>query len=141
MMKLTLRLNLLAMVLSGVLVLGGCGGGSNNSGDAGSTGSGGTGTTGTGSAGSGSTGTGTGTGSTGTGSSGTSNGLSAGSCAGAAATSGSSGTLAITTQPAAQTVTVGQHALFCVVATGAASYQWSKDGSPISGATTEIYYT
>ncbi|PYT65482.1 MAG: hypothetical protein DMG39_29115, partial [Acidobacteria bacterium] len=43
----------------------------------------------------------------------------------------------ITTQPANQTVTVGQAATFTVVATGTAplSYQWQKSGTAISGAT------
>lgn len=43
----------------------------------------------------------------------------------------------ITTQPVSQTVTVGANVTFSVVATGTAplSYQWRKDGNPISGAT------
>jgi hypothetical protein len=44
-------------------------------------------------------------------------------------------------QPAAQTVVVGQHALFNVIATGATTYQWSKNGTAISGATSASYYT
>jgi len=49
----------------------------------------------------------------------------------------------ITTQPANQSVTVGQTAGFSVVATGTAplSYQWQKNGTPISGATASIYTT
>lgn len=47
----------------------------------------------------------------------------------------------ITTQPAGQTVTVGQGALFNVVATDAASYQWFKNGTALSGATNATYYT
>ena len=49
----------------------------------------------------------------------------------------------ITTQPANQTVTVGQTASFSVTATGTAplSYQWQKGGSPILGATSSIYTT
>jgi pectate lyase len=45
---------------------------------------------------------------------------------------------AITSQPASQTVVTGGSALFGVIATGTAplSYQWYKDGSPITGATT-----
>ena len=45
---------------------------------------------------------------------------------------------AITSQPASQTVVTGGSALFGVIATGTAplSYQWYKDGSLISGATT-----
>lgn len=56
-------------------------------------------------------------------------------------TGGGSGTLVITTQPAAQTVTVGQSALFSVVASGASSYQWSKNGAAIAGATSADYRT
>src|SRR6266480_3907733 len=49
----------------------------------------------------------------------------------------------ITTQPASQTVTVGQTATFMVVATGTAplSYQWQKNGTAISGATSASYTT
>jgi len=49
----------------------------------------------------------------------------------------------ITTQPANQTVTVGQAATFFVVATGTAplSYQWQKDNANISGATAASYTT
>src|ERR671925_452020 len=49
----------------------------------------------------------------------------------------------ITTQPASQTVTVGQTATFTVVATGTAplSYAWSKNGTAISGATSSSYTT
>src|SRR5258706_4377413 len=47
----------------------------------------------------------------------------------------------ITTQPANQTVTVGQKATFTVVATGTAplSYEWSKSGTAIVGATSSSY--
>jgi len=47
----------------------------------------------------------------------------------------------ITTQPASQTVTVGQTATFSVVATGTAplSYQWMKNGTAISGGTSLSY--
>ena len=50
---------------------------------------------------------------------------------------------AITTQPAAQTVTAGQTASFSVTASGTAplSYQWRKNGTDISGATTSSYTT
>ena len=49
----------------------------------------------------------------------------------------------ITTQPANQTVTLGQTATFTVVATGAAplSYQWQKNSAAISGATSASYTT
>src|SRR5258706_7913968 len=49
----------------------------------------------------------------------------------------------ITTQPASQTVTVGQTATFTVVATGTSplSYQWKKNGTSISGATSSSYTT
>ena len=56
-----------------------------------------------------------------------------------------SGTVApsITTQPQSQTVTVGATATFSVVATGTAplSYQWSKNGTAINGATSSSYTT
>ena len=49
----------------------------------------------------------------------------------------------ITTQPTSQTVSVGQTASFSVTASGTAplSYQWSKDGTAISGATSSSYTT
>jgi hypothetical protein len=49
----------------------------------------------------------------------------------------------ITTQPANQTVSVGQTATFSVVATGSAplQYQWRKGGSAIAGATVSSYTT
>jgi hypothetical protein len=49
----------------------------------------------------------------------------------------------ITTQPASQTVTAGQTATFSVAASGTAplSYQWQKNGSSISGATSASYTT
>ena len=49
----------------------------------------------------------------------------------------------ITTQPANQSVTVGQTATFTVVASGTAplSYQWQKGGTNISGATAASYTT
>jgi hypothetical protein len=49
----------------------------------------------------------------------------------------------ITTQPANQTVTVGQTATFSVTATGTAplSYQWQKNSANISGATAATYTT
>ena len=47
----------------------------------------------------------------------------------------------ITTQPASQTVIVGNPVTFTVAATGTAplSYQWQKNGANISGATTASY--
>jgi fibronectin type 3 domain-containing protein len=47
----------------------------------------------------------------------------------------------ITTQPASQTVNAGQSVTFSVVATGTAplSYQWQKNGSNISGATSSSF--
>jgi hypothetical protein len=49
----------------------------------------------------------------------------------------------ITTQPASQTVTVGQTATFTVVATGTTplAYQWNKNGAAITGATSATYTT
>jgi hypothetical protein len=49
----------------------------------------------------------------------------------------------ITTQPANQTVTAGQMATFSVVATGTApiSYQWRRNSTNISGATSASYTT
>ncbi|MCU0949559.1 MAG: immunoglobulin domain-containing protein [Burkholderiaceae bacterium] len=48
---------------------------------------------------------------------------------------------AITTQPAAVSVTEGQPAMFSVVASGSAplTYQWRRNGSDIAGATTSAY--
>src|SRR5467141_1104571 len=58
-------------------------------------------------------------------------------------TNGSPVAPSITTQPASQTVTVGQTATFSVVAAGTAplSYQWMKGGTTISGATSSSYTT
>ncbi len=49
----------------------------------------------------------------------------------------------ITTQPSSQTITPGQTATFAVTATGTAplSYQWSLNGTAISGATSSTYTT
>jgi hypothetical protein len=49
----------------------------------------------------------------------------------------------ITTQPLSQAVTVGGIAIFTVVATGTAplTYQWSKNGTAIGGATSATYTT
>ena len=49
----------------------------------------------------------------------------------------------ITSQPSSQTVTAGKTASFTVAATGTAplTYQWAKNGSAISGATSATYTT
>ncbi len=49
----------------------------------------------------------------------------------------------ITTQPVSQTVIAGNTASFAVAATGTAplTYQWSKNGAAISGATSSTYTT
>src|ERR1700722_13265215 len=49
----------------------------------------------------------------------------------------------ITQAPSAQTVTIGQTATFAVAATGATSltYQWWKNGTAVSGATSDSYTT
>src|SRR5205823_11235480 len=49
----------------------------------------------------------------------------------------------ITTQPASRTVNAGQTAAFTVTATGTAplSYQWQKNGTAISAATSEGHTT
>jgi len=60
-------------------------------------------------------------------------------------TSSTSSTVApaITTQPASQTVIAGKPASFTVAATGTApmTYQWSKNGTAVSGATSSSYTT
>src|SRR5262249_1449248 len=55
--------------------------------------------------------------------------------------SGTATAPSITTQPATQTGTAGQSVTFSVVAAGAAplSYQWQKNGSNISGATSASF--
>ena len=71
---------------------------------------------------------------------------SAGSVTSSAATltvnTASGGTApAITTQPASQSVTAGSSVSFTVVASGSGTlaYQWAKDGTSISGATSATY--
>jgi hypothetical protein len=51
--------------------------------------------------------------------------------------------LTITSEPANQTVTAGQTAAFSVTASGTTplTYQWSRNGAPISGATSASYST
>jgi predicted phage tail protein len=60
-------------------------------------------------------------------------------CGGLASPSAKSapGTPSITAQPTSQTATAGKTATFTVAATGTAplSYQWQKNGTPITGAT------
>jgi hypothetical protein len=55
----------------------------------------------------------------------------------------SSAAPSISSQPASKTVTLGQTASFSVTATGTTplSYQWQKNGSAISGATSSSYTT
>ncbi len=52
-------------------------------------------------------------------------------------------TPSITTQPSSATITAGQTATFSVIATGTApiTYQWSQNGTAISGATSASYTT
>jgi hypothetical protein len=56
---------------------------------------------------------------------------------------GASSSPSITTQPVSADVTAGQTATFSVTATGTAplSYQWQKNGTAISGATSSTYTT
>jgi len=65
------------------------------------------------------------------------------SCSTGSGSSGGGTAPAITTQPADQTVSSGQTATFSLTATGAPplSYQWQKNGSAISGATSASYTT
>ncbi len=70
--------------------------------------------------------------------------LAVAGCGGGSSSGGGGSTApSITTQPANQTVNVGQTATFSVTATGTAplSYQWSKSGTNISGATSSSYTT
>jgi hypothetical protein len=54
-----------------------------------------------------------------------------------------SGPLAFTVQPASQVVKIGQTVNFAVVVSGSGTitYQWKKNGTPISGATAASYQT
>jgi hypothetical protein len=69
---------------------------------------------------------------------------------GGGGSSGAPGTIAtpptapsITVEPSAQSVSAGQSATFSVTATGTAplTYQWQRNGSPITGATAASYTT
>jgi Immunoglobulin domain len=65
-------------------------------------------------------------------------------CGGTNAAGGGTGTApSITAQPQSASVSAGQTATFSVTASGTAplSYQWNKNGSTISGATSESYTT
>jgi hypothetical protein len=64
-------------------------------------------------------------------------------CSGMSSKTTSAAAPSITTQPANQTVNVGQAATFSVAAAGTAplSYQWQKNGTAISGATSTNYTT
>ena len=69
---------------------------------------------------------------------------SAGSVTSSAATltvTSATGAPTITTQPTSQSLAVGASATFTVVATGSStlSYQWRKDGTAVSGATSASY--
>ena len=68
---------------------------------------------------------------------------SLGSATSSAATLTVNTPVSITSQPASQTVTAGQTATFSITATGTAplSYQWTKNGANISGATGPAYTT
>src|SRR5215471_18148670 len=52
---------------------------------------------------------------------------------------GNTPAVTITTQPASQTVNIGQNATFSVVANNALSYQWTFNGGNITGATASTY--
>lgn len=70
----------------------------------------------------------------------------AAACGGGGSMAGSGSnpaSVTITTQPAGQTVAVGQTATFTVLATGTAplAFQWQKNGTAISGATSASYTT
>ena len=66
-------------------------------------------------------------------------------CGGSTGSPAPSGSpLVIVTQPASQTIPLNQTATFTVSATGGVAplrYQWTKDGAPIGGATSDSYVT
>ena len=142
MMKNVQQTSVLVSLLGAALCLAGCGG-SDNDGSLGST-SGASSSSGTGS----SSGSGSTTGSGSSSGSGTTTGSGSPTGSGSATTVSAScsatpaaGSPTISTQPADQTVVVGQHALFNVVATGATTYQWCENGTAIAGATSATYYS
>jgi hypothetical protein len=69
--------------------------------------------------------------------------IAAGSGSGSSGSGSSATAPSITSQPSSTTVTAGGTAKFSVTASGTAplSYQWSKNGSAISGATSSGYTT
>src|SRR6266853_602764 len=71
--------------------------------------------------------------------------ITAAGCSGSVSVTTNSSPVApsITSQPTSQTVTAGQTATFTVVATGTPplSYQWKKNGTAVSGATSSSYTT
>jgi len=71
--------------------------------------------------------------------------ITAAGCAGLVSQANNSAPVApsITAQPVSRTVTVGQTTSFTVTATGTAplSYQWNRNGTAISGATSSSYST
>ena len=142
MMKNVQQTSVLVSLLGAALCLAGCGG-SDNDGSLGST-SGASNSSGTGSSsGSGSTtgsGSSSGSGTT-TGSGSPTGSGSATSVSASCSATPAAGSPTISTQPADQTVVVGQHALFNVVATGATTYQWCENGTAIAGATSATYYS
>lgn len=70
-------------------------------------------------------------------------GLAGYGCSSSPNSGSGSGAPVITAQPANQTVSAGRAATFSVTATGKTplSYQWLRNGSPVSGATSASYTT
>jgi N-acetylneuraminic acid mutarotase len=63
-------------------------------------------------------------------------------CSNGSSSSDAGGAPTISTQPASVTVAVGSAATFSVTATGSGlTYQWLRDGAPITGATSASYST